>query len=86
MIRLVSVELRYDAAIPYLVEQLVLADDAIPVLEQIQQHVENLGLERHAFTGAGQLAPFGIKLLIFKKKSHRSNPTRQPPHEKIKTA
>jgi hypothetical protein len=40
------------------------------VPEQIQQDVENLGLERHAFAGANQLAPLGIENLILIRKSH----------------
>src|SRR6516225_6403339 len=65
--------LRDDTAIPHLVEQLILADDAIAILDEIQQEVEDLRLERHAFAGATQLSPSHIKRMIFKKKSHLSN-------------
>src|SRR5262245_48308191 len=63
--------LRDDAAIPHLLEQLILADDALAMLEQIEQQIENLGLKRHALSSAAELPPLGIKYMIFKAKSHR---------------
>ena len=43
-----------DAAVPDVVEQLVLADHAIAVLDEIEQNVEHLRLERDAFAAAAE--------------------------------
>src|SRR3974390_3502748 len=70
--------LRDDTAIPHFVEQLILADDAIAILDEIQHQVEDLRLERNAFAGAAKLSPSDIKHMIFKEKSHLSNLTQLP--------
>src|SRR6516164_7590971 len=78
--------LRDDTAIPHFVEQLILADDAIAILDEIQQQVENLRLERNAFAGAAKLSPSDIKHMIFKEKSHLSNLACSAASGKIKLA
>src|SRR3954453_19776671 len=65
--------LRDDTAIPHLFEQLIPTDDAIAILDEIQQQVEDLRLECNAFAGAAKLPPSDIKHMIFKEKSHLSN-------------
>src|SRR5581483_6904970 len=62
----------HDASVPDLVEQFVLADHAIAVLDEIEQNVEHLRLQRDALAGAAQLPPIDIKYMICKEKSHYS--------------
>jgi hypothetical protein len=61
------------AIIPHFIEQLILADDAIAVLKEIQQQIENLRFDRSAFASAVKFAPRDIKYLVPKDKSHLLN-------------
>ena len=57
-------------------QQFVLADHTATVLDQVNDEIEDLGLDRHAFTGADQFAALRIKALVFKQKSHSTIPAR----------
>ena len=65
---------RNDPAAPDRGDQIVLADHAVAVLHQIDQQVEHLRLERDQIGAAPQLAPVGIKYMIFKVKLHVACP------------
>ena len=59
-----------DAAIPYRLDQIVLGDDVVAVFDQMNQEIEHLRLDRHAFAAAGQLAKIDIKHMVGKVKLH----------------
>src|SRR6516162_7101160 len=65
---------RDNAPVPHFVEQFILADDAVAVLKEIEQQIENLRFYRNAFACAAQFALRDIKHLISKDKSHLLNP------------
>jgi hypothetical protein len=52
--------LRHDPAAPDRRDQIVLADDVIAVLNQINQEIEHLRLNRNGVLTAPHLAPVGI--------------------------
>ena len=51
-------------------QQIVLADDALAVLHQVDQQVENLRLHGDRLVAAMQLPPVGIKRMIGKEELH----------------
>ncbi len=53
-----------DAAIPHRLDQIVLGDDVVAVFDQVNQQIEHLRLDRHAFAAAGQLAKVDIKHMV----------------------
>ena len=55
--------IRHHAALPHRLEQLVLADDAVAVLQQIGEHVEHLRLDRHGLPGAAQFLLHQVNLV-----------------------
>ena len=55
--------IRHHAALPHRLEQLVLADDAVAVLQQIGEHVEHLRLDRHGYAGAAQFLLHQVNLV-----------------------
>ena len=59
-----------DAAIPHRLDQIVLGDDMVAVFDQVNQQIEHLRLDRHAFAAAGQLAKVDIEHMVGKVKLH----------------
>ncbi len=59
---------------PDVVEQLVLADHPIPVLDQVTQHLEHLGLDGDHVPGPRQLVVVRIDHDVTKRK-HRASPS-----------
>src|SRR5258708_37948812 len=53
--------IRDDPAAPDRSDEIVLADDAIAILHQVDQQVEDLRLDGDGRRAAAQLAPVGIK-------------------------
>ena len=53
--------IRHDTPIPNGIDEVVLADDALPVPDQIIEQVENLGRNGNGFRAAVQLAPVSIE-------------------------
>ena len=62
--------LRHDAAAPDRRDHVVLADHAVAVLDQIDQQVEHLRLDRDALALAMQFAPVDVEDVVFKEKLH----------------
>jgi len=62
--------IRDDAPAPDMRDQIVFADDAFAVLDQIGDEVENLRFERDRHTIARQLAPLCIELVVAEAKPH----------------
>src|SRR5215467_13225828 len=56
--------LRDDPSLPDFFNQIVLADDAITVLDQIDQEIEYLRLDGNPFAAAGKLPPIAVKYVI----------------------
>jgi hypothetical protein len=61
---------RDDPPAPYRIDQVVLADDARPVPQQIRQHVEGLRPDRDRFRSAGQLPPIRVEHVFFEDELH----------------
>ena len=56
LIRLVSVDSETMRPSHTVFDQIVLGDDMVAVFDQVNQQIEHLRLDRHAFAAAGQLA------------------------------
>ncbi len=52
---------RDDATGPHGLEQMILADDAVTILQQIEQQVEDLRAYGDGVRGAGELAPIRVE-------------------------
>ena len=63
--------LRHEPTAPHLVEQLVLGDDSIAVLDQVDQHVEDLRLDRHEAGGPFDVAGVGVDGMLTEADQHR---------------
>ena len=64
--------IRHDAAAPDRRDEIVLADDAVAVLHQVDQQVEDLRLDGNGLRPAAQLAPVRVKRMVGKEKLHAS--------------
>ena len=60
--------IRHHASSPDRGEQIVFADDVVPVSEQINQEVEHLRLDRNKLTAPTQFSSISVKHMIFKDK------------------
>jgi hypothetical protein len=67
---------RHDTAAPHLPEQVVLADDAVPVADQAHQDVEDLGLERDELPAALEFAAVRVEQVRAKAIKHARVPWR----------
>ena len=74
LIRLVSVDSETMRPSQIVLDQIVLGDDAVAVLDQIDQQIEHLRLDRDALAAAGQLAEVDIKHMVGKVKLHGCHP------------
>ena len=68
--RLVRVESETTPAAPDRSNEIVLADDAVAVLHQVNQQVEDLRLDMYRGLGAPELASFDIDLIVTKAEGH----------------
>ena len=68
--RLVRVDFRDDAAVPDGLDEVVLADDAVPIFDQVDQQVEHLRLDANHLAGPGQLTQPRIQHVLGKVKLH----------------
>src|SRR5258708_7010671 len=59
-----------DAALPHALDQIVLADDAIAVLQQIEQQVEDLRLDRYRLAGPAEFPPRRVQHVIANTNAH----------------
>ncbi len=66
-----------EAVTPDRVEQLLLADDPFGMGGQVDQHVEDLGLDRHEHAGAVQLVAVEIELAVAEGEDHTRPPRRR---------
>lgn len=66
----VESRVRYDPAAPNRSDKIVLANHAVAVLDEIQQHVEHLRLKRDELRAPPKLLAIRIKYLVFKAKLH----------------
>ncbi len=66
--------IRHDPAAPDRSDEIILADDAVAVLQQVNQQVEHLRLDGNGLGTAAQLASVGIKRMIGKEKLHVGAP------------
>ncbi|MCP1804470.1 hypothetical protein J2R97_003129 [Bradyrhizobium japonicum] len=60
----------YDPAIPDCVDEIVLADDAIPAADQMFEQIENLGCRGHHIEPAPQFAPLGVQRTVLEEIAH----------------
>jgi hypothetical protein len=56
------------------IDQIVLADNAVAIADEIDQQVEHLGFERDRLARAAQLAPPNIEYVIAEREQHRRSP------------
>src|SRR4029079_13541782 len=75
---------RHDPAAPDRGEKIILADNALVVLQKIGQDVEYLRLDGNRPVATAQLAGVGIKRMIGKEKLHAFPRERRPHRPKIK--
>ena len=61
---------RNDAAVPDGGHQVILADDALAVLNEIEQEIEGLRLGGNQRSRAPQFPPVGIEQILFKSVDH----------------
>jgi hypothetical protein len=61
---------RNDSSTPYGIKQVVFADDAIVILQQTDQKIENLRTRRNHVRPTNELAPVGIERALTEHKSH----------------
>jgi hypothetical protein len=57
-------------------DQVVFADHAVVVADQVGQEIENLGLERNEIAPAAQLAPISVEREILKPEKQLRTPYR----------
>src|SRR5262249_61304999 len=62
----------HDSAVPDSLNQIVLADHALPVLQQIDQQVEHLRSDRDLPGPTCQLPPLNVECQVFEYKNHVS--------------
>ncbi len=67
--------IRNDTAAPNRRDEIVLADDAVAVLHEVNQQVEDLRLDRNRFRATAKLAAVVVKRMIAKEKLHVGAPT-----------
>ena len=68
--RLSSVEIRHDPPVPDRRNQIVLADDAIPVFDKVDQNIEDLGLDRDHGVTRAQFTALAVERKILEQKQH----------------
>jgi hypothetical protein len=68
--------IRYDASIPNGTNEVVLADDALPVPNQVVEQVKDLRRDRHCIRPAMQFTLFSVKRVIVEEKAHVAIPSR----------
>ena len=72
--RLVIVEFGDDPAAPDRLQEIVLADDAFAVPNQVDQEVEDLRFERDPLAAPPEFAPINVKHMIGKDKFQFRSP------------
>ena len=68
--------LAHETVAPDVIEELLLADDLTPVLDEVAEHVERLRLELHLPTVAAKGDPGHVQLAVGKAKDHRRTAAR----------
>ncbi|MEY9743312.1 hypothetical protein ABIF65_002686 [Bradyrhizobium japonicum] len=68
--------IRDDATLPNGADEVVLADDALSVPDQVFKQIEHLGCDNNHVRCALQFAPVGIQRVILKKKTQAAFPLR----------
>ncbi len=65
---------RYDASIPDGADEIIFADDALPVADQVIEQIKNLRCRRNHVGAAMELAPVGIERVILEEIAHGTLP------------
>jgi len=65
---------RDDPSIPNRRQEIILADDVIPIPDQVEQKIEHLRLDRHQFGAARQLTPVRVESMIAEQVTHSPAP------------
>ena len=69
----------YDTPIPNGADEVILADDALPVADQVIEQIENLGRHGDDVRPAMQLAPVRVERELFEKIAQAAIPLGQLP-------
>src|SRR5262252_6768552 len=65
---------RHDSAAPYCLQQVVLANDAVAVPDEMQQQVEDLRPDRHDSRAMCELPAFRVQHVAAKRELHVGTP------------
>src|SRR3546814_5850394 len=71
---LCSSDLRDDAPLPYDVQEVVFADDVLPILHEIEQQVEDLGPYRDPVGAACEFPSFRVERIVLEGVVHFDPP------------
>ena len=69
----------YNTPIPDGADEVILADDALPVADQVIEQVEDLGRDGDDVRAAMQLAPVSVERELLEKIAQAAVPLGQPP-------
>ncbi|MNY05029.1 hypothetical protein D3C86_1377340 [compost metagenome] len=74
---------RNDPVAPHRLEQFVLADDAIGIVDEQQQQVEDLRSDGHDLPAQGQLPALLIEYVVFKREWQGEHPLAKRPQLRV---
>ncbi|MNI43108.1 hypothetical protein D3C73_974280 [compost metagenome] len=74
---------RNDPVAPHRLEQLVLADDAVGIVDEQQQQIENLRSDGHDLPAQGQLPALLIEYVVFKREWQIEHPLAKRPQLRV---
>ena len=63
-----------DPPTPHRIQQIILADDALAVLHQVEQQVEDLRPDRNRLGPPGELPPVGVEHVVSEHELHVGAP------------
>src|SRR4029077_6440398 len=72
----------YDTPVPDGADEIILADDALPVADQVIEQVEDLGCDGDDVRPATQLAPVGVERESLEKIAQAAVPLGHPYHRR----
>ena len=68
------VRIRHNSAAPDRSDELVFTDQAVPILQKIEQHIEYLGLNGNGLGTEAKFAPVRVNYVVCKNKMHVAAP------------
>jgi hypothetical protein len=74
---------RDDPAVPHRLEQIVLAHDAIRVVDEQQQQIENLRPDGHDLPAQGQFPALFVEQVVFKHEWQSEDPLAKRPQLRV---